>query len=616
MRFLLANILLLLLITQTVISRDNDAPVVRSLEMHSLSYHITNSSRQVDSIILGVGYSGGDIGVAEIAWSTFGGPFVRYTIKRRIGVVSPFIIIKNNVINPLFNDTIENGICGDSIFYQIVGINIINDSVYSNIAGNWFSETKYPLKPVFDSVSIADNGNVILGWTPSVSEDAMGTIIYLFNADNIPFEIDTVFDNQISYYEDLIRQPCIDKNIRYAIAAIDSCGNKSPGTFSKPLRPIFLYDISYDICSETNSLIWEPYINASPTLDKYQIWASINNGPISLIDEVAANVEYYNHTTVDNNTEYVYFVRAVFGNSTSSSCIKSIITSNFIKPKSVYLANANVLFDNNIELTIDVDLQPNSCSWEIFRSDAGGGSQTLLNTISRSEINTSPVIYLDEGADATTGYYTYTINVLDSCDALSLQSNTMKTIFLEGEQLSKNENRLSWNSFEGFAGEVDKYYIFRILGENIPTVPIDSTDAQTNEYTDDISLVEAGESKFSYWVQAKEGNLNSYGYQEKSNSNIISLFKETDLYFPNAFRPDGINNVFKPVATGFGGSNYLFQIFNRWGQLIFESTDPELGWDGKYKGSSSSQGTYIYRLVYQNVFNVTKQQQGTVTLID
>ena len=152
------------------------------------------------------------------------------------------------------------------------------------------------------------------------------------------------------------------------------------------------------------------------------------------------------------------------------------------------------------------------------------------------------------------------------------------------------------------------------VGDNVST--LNSTDALTTEYTDYITTVDPGESVISYWVQAVEGNGNIYGYSEKSNSNITSLFRETELYLPNAFRPNGVNSIFKPVSPGFGGSNYIFQIYNRWGQMIFESTDPQVGWDGTYDGKKSQQGTYVYNLEYQSVFGESKSQKGTVTLID
>lgn len=56
------------------------------------------------------------------------------------------------------------------------------------------------------------------------------------------------------------------------------------------------------------------------------------------------------------------------------------------------------------------------------------------------------------------------------------------------------------------------------------------------------------------------------------------------VYVPNAFTPDnnGVNEVFKPVLDGFDETDYALYIYNRWGELIFESHDMNVGWDGTY----------------------------------
>jgi gliding motility-associated-like protein len=619
LKFLIINITLLLLITQSFLSRDNTASLINHIDIPENQYIINQtSSNLLISIDLFVNYGGTpppDYGIAKLEWIFTDGATDKYVISRNIAGAG-WITIDDNVPGTyqIYNDTIPDGYCNVFIEYRIEAIdNGTGQTIISNTEGKVFTESRQPNKPVLDSVSINANGNVVLGWSPNVSVDVTEIIIYRKVGNIWPPNAEVIIPLAF-YYEDLTQNPCVENNLQYAIATIDGCGNKSTKTEQTAQRPIFLHDLEYDVCSNSNFIIWESYINATPPLEEYQIWASINNGVMEKVDVVSASDTSYTHTNVEYSTNYTYFIRAKFGNSTSTSCNKSITTGNFIKPNYLYLANANVLPDNNIDLTIDLDLQPNYCSWEILRSDTGGGSQSILTSFSRSEVSTSPFLYLDETADGSLGYYNYSLNVFDSCGVLTLQSNIMKTIFLEGQHLNDIENHITWNSFEGFEGGVDKYYIFRILGDIIPTVPIDST--VENEYTDDISMVDASVSEFSYWVQAVEGIPNSYGYNERSNSNIITLFKETDLYFPNAFRPNGTNKVFKPVASGFGGSNYLFQIFNRWGQLIFVSTDPELGWDGKYKGKQSPQGTYIYRFVYQNVYGITKQQQGSVTLIE
>lgn len=70
------------------------------------------------------------------------------------------------------------------------------------------------------------------------------------------------------------------------------------------------------------------------------------------------------------------------------------------------------------------------------------------------------------------------------------------------------------------------------------------------------------------------------------------------VYIPDAFTPnrDDRNDAFKPVGLNLQKDFYTFQIFNRWGQLIFESNDPEKGWDGTFNGQLCQSGVYVYKL--------------------
>lgn len=102
-----------------------------------------------------------------------------------------------------------------------------------------------------------------------------------------------------------------------------------------------------------------------------------------------------------------------------------------------------------------------------------------------------------------------------------------------------------------------------------------------------------------------------------SGSIWLKQFCPSDMYVPSAFVPGGgINDVFHPVCSGV--VEYQMYIFDRWGQLIYQSEDISTGWDGTFNGNPAPQGVYIYRIDYKlydydQLMKHTKA--GTVTLI-
>jgi len=90
------------------------------------------------------------------------------------------------------------------------------------------------------------------------------------------------------------------------------------------------------------------------------------------------------------------------------------------------------------------------------------------------------------------------------------------------------------------------------------------------------------------------------------------------LYVPNAFTPDGdgINDVFTPRSEGMSAENYEFYIFNRWGELIFQSTQLGQGWDGTENGIKSKVDVYVWKIKSRSMFDDSRHENiGSVTLI-
>ena len=119
-----------------------------------------------------------------------------------------------------------------------------------------------------------------------------------------------------------------------------------------------------------------------------------------------------------------------------------------------------------------------------------------------------------------------------------------------------------------------------------------------------------------YWVQVED----EFGCTKKDSINIVIQGCDVCGFFvPTAFTPngDGLNDVFKvrPKCPYIGLFDFSLRIYNRWGDMLFRSTDINKGWDGTYKGTKLDTGTYVYFLDYSFKKNIPIQQKGTIVLI-
>lgn len=100
---------------------------------------------------------------------------------------------------------------------------------------------------------------------------------------------------------------------------------------------------------------------------------------------------------------------------------------------------------------------------------------------------------------------------------------------------------------------------------------------------------------------------------------IISVKEELIYYIPNSFTPNGDpnNQYFQPVfTTGFDPQEFEIKVYNRWGEVIWESYDASVGWDGTYEGKLSPSGTYLWVIRFKTIYNNERKiLSGQVTLL-
>jgi len=175
-----------------------------------------------------------------------------------------------------------------------------------------------------------------------------------------------------------------------------------------------------------------------------------------------------------------------------------------------------------------------------------------------------------------------------------------------------------------------------------PIADFTFTPEEPNNFTDAVSFIDASTDASSWqWVFGDVGSSldqnPTFAFPDTGIYNVVltvfhpitscpdTLEKIVDitplatLFLPNAFTPnnDGNNDTFKGKGFIDAISNYEMNIFNRWGQRIFTTFDPTVGWNGQFEnsGALSPLGVYVYRASYLDPRGEQKVLEGHVTLV-
>lgn len=505
--------------------------------------------------------------------------------------------------------------CNEQVNYRVeLGDNLPCTSV-SNVVGDILNNPAMPDPQAIDSVTV-ENELARISWLPNTQ---LNVVEYTVEQNN--GGIWTPLFTAVGYNNtDWTNPSSMASTVSeiYRVKATNNCqitGN--PINFHRTI----LASVVADGCEKFADIEWTEYVNWPEGVLRYEIHASRDGNPELLVGTVADTVFSFRHDNVEDEATYCYRVVAVRDTPTritSTSNDTCVFISVPKRPDYQYNYNTTVLADNSgIEEFFFVDSTAGYIGFEIQR----GTEPDLLTNIWFIPFDPSTRFYqyTDPSARPAFNSYYYSVIGVDSCELNADTMNMSRTILLEAEANSNRTNSLQWNSYEGWNGGVSAYNIYRSVDgvyAFLTTVPPTQLT-----YLDSIQEIIIGEGNFCYYIEAVEGPSTPVGapnpvlFQEVSRSNEACARQHPNVFTPNAFMPEGVNNVFKPVTVYVDANNYLLQIYNRWGQRIFETTNPNEGWNGSSNGKKQPQGAYAYFVRFVSSRGDEFTKSGSITLI-
>ncbi len=500
-------------------------------------------------------------------------------------------------------------LCSAFINYRIEVSDSSGCISVSTINGKLFHDIIAPVIPLMDSVSVDGAGLATMSWKQDSSGDVIGYIIYQCTGGPcVP--IDTVNGiNNLSFASSI---DATSKSDSFCVAAFDSCGNTSP--LSLVQNTIHL-NAAFDACTNSATLFWNPFVNWPAGVKEYNIYASINGGAFNFIGSSVATT-FVQDSLIPLST-YCYIIMALDGSNTeTSSSNKVCVNATLIQPPLFqYVRKATVVSDNTAEIEAYVDTAADIVSYKIIRSVALGGP---YDTVGIVPFTGNPFInFTDNNVPVGERSYYYKVIAVDSCGNNTFISQLGRTIHATATANDNLSNTVDWNDYEIWLGGVDHYNVYRNVDNIIGTTPITTVPfGKSNTFTDNISNLNYTDGKFCYYIEAVEGPGNTFGFVDTSFSNQACVVQNAMVFIPNAFHPDGtINPIFMPFSSFLDAQEFSFDIYNRWGERIFHSENPTIGWDGTYKGHDAAQGVYVYFAKMKGSDGTDIERKGSITLL-
>jgi len=430
-----------------------------------------------------------------------------------------------------------------------------------------------------NSLSVAESGEMLL--TYNLADDVKYELQIAPNGSN-NFAPLKIIDTSIT--TDTVSNLDTENNFFcFRIATLNPCDNTTDNISTQVCTIV----PSISIQDGFNQIEWE---TSNPDVS-FDIIRDDLSTPIAT--GLSQNQRQFDDSDISCDTEYCYTIVGNYANNATSTsaviCGTSFATSppNPISNISSDASGTGIVFDweapvGNADLT-----------YEIFEIE--GASESLIGT--------SDTTFFESSLETSVSHCVK-IYAVDECGNKNDQSITACSIALFGFIDKEDNITINWNDPKGWTNGVSFYQIQKFYN-GVATNGSTTTDLTFQEQDN------SPEQVIQYQIVAPAPP----GVNQPSVSNTITLIKPNNIYFPNAFTPDGDgrNDVF--TINGRFIETSELKIFNRWGEIVFYSTNISTGWDGTLNGERLPQGTYVFSAILTDTAGRSIEKEGTILIV-
>ena len=447
------------------------------------------------------------------------------------------------------------------------------DSVFLSVGGNFLTKGSYSITNSLGAAAI------IVKWVPGCDDIYKDTLYFYITAR----------DNQCPNWHKRL------KVIKIVVGPMD-----------KALAPqIFC---PRKLLGDSMEIDWSSFQKQPYTSFIYLIRTENGMNPIQILKTNNLNLQTYIDLLPTNpKIKTCYYITSsdicgYFGDTSKASCSQT--EANPAPTLNFY----TVTVEENKELKLLWEMAKPDSFWryQIYKREGRNKNSFNLYKNINQVTDTS---FVDKEVQVDKESYCYQIVNVDLCGNKSIVNPNACSIVLSGKSFPFSHT-LNWMPYDDWAAGVNRYEILKtepgLYSEKLfATVSSKSFVHYDNNLNYDNGL-------YRYTILAWE---NESGFAQTSRSNTIELIQAPWLYTPNAYTEngDGLNDSFRTVPVFV--KDFYLQIYNRWGERIFETYNKKEGFSSMLKNEEIQSDVYFYIVSYTGWDGSAQIKKGNITLL-